>query len=146
MAQALYSSRSRALSVLLVEDQAADARITQKMLEQDAPTESPLHITRAARLLEALEILEEKPVDVVVLDLSLPDGKGPDSILKINQLAPNLPIVVLSGMVDEVNMLRSLEYGAQEFLIKGECSGVMIRQAMYNAIFRKSLLKNRGNA
>ena len=124
------------ITVLLVEDSRRDALLTRWQLHA---IDEEFSFHRVGTLKEALQKMQQLEIDVLVLDLGLPDSDGPHSIQLLTEQFPNLPIVVLSGRSDEVAMLSALQHGAQEFLIKGECSGVMIRQAMRAAIFRKSL-------
>lgn len=136
-----YSSDTHsphAINVLLVEDSRRDALLTRWQLNA---IDDEFFFQRAKSLREALAKIRTHDVSVLVLDLGLPDSDGSHSIHTLTEEFPDLPIVVLSGRSDEVSMLSALESGAQEFLVKGECSGVMIRQALRSAMFRKSLNK-----
>jgi DNA-binding response OmpR family regulator len=123
------------IQVLLVEDSRREALLAQRLLHH---VDDEFDIHRVATMKEPQQWLDTKKVDVVVLDLGLPDSDGPHSIRTLRQQCPDLPIVVLSGQNNAMAAVRSLENGAQEFLLKEECSGKMIRQAILNAIFRKS--------
>jgi DNA-binding NarL/FixJ family response regulator len=124
------------INVLLVEDSRRDALLTRWQL---SAIDDEFFFYRAGTLKDALIQMEQHSIDVLVLDLGLPDSDGLHSLDVLTEQFPTLPIVVLSGRSDEVATLSALQHGAQEFLIKGECSGIMIRQAMRAAIFRKSL-------
>lgn len=126
------------INVLLVEDSRKDALLTRWSL---SAIDDEFFFQRAKSLHEALAKIRTNDVSVLVLDLGLPDSDGSRSIHTLTEEFPDLPIVVLSGRSDEVSMLSALENGAQEFLVKGECSGVMIRQALRSAMFRKSMNK-----
>jgi DNA-binding response OmpR family regulator len=128
------------IHVLLVEDSHREAVLAKKLLE-GADAEFAIH--RVATFKEAQQTALNTKVDVVVLDLGLPDSKGLDTISTFTHLFPLLPVVVLSGCSDVVSVIRALEQGAQEFLLKGECSGKVMRQAILNSIFRKSMEKER---
>lgn len=126
------------IRVLLVEDSSSDARLTTIQLHQGE--EKPIEVVRATMLKEALTLLtDEPPVDAMILDLSLPDSKGSETIRAIRATAPHLPVVVLSGEANEVSVFRALDYGAEAFLLKGECSAEALKHAVYDAIFKKSL-------
>jgi DNA-binding NarL/FixJ family response regulator len=124
------------INVLLVEDSRNEAMITQRQLHA---IDDEFAIHRVTKLGDAMTYITRENIGVVILDLGLPDSNGPESIQTLSQKFPELPIVVLSGRNDEDTVRRALEYGAQEFLNKGECSGNMIRQALLSAMIRKSL-------
>ncbi len=128
------------IKVLHVEDSRSEAIMTDEKIAR--VDDGRMNIRSTTRLATALEILSREKFDALILDLCLPDSDGFESLSVLNQKHPALPIIVLSGMTDELAVLKYLQIGAQEFLLKGECSGQMIRQAIFNAMFRKSLRKN----
>jgi DNA-binding NarL/FixJ family response regulator len=124
--------------VLLVEDSSGDAAAITKAMVYGSPFYN-FKITRKATLEAGIEFLQGTKVDVVLLDLDLPDAKELIAVEHMHNLFPDLPIVIISGYSD-INMVHdALHSGAQEFLIKGECSGVTIRQSIYQAIARKQI-------
>lgn len=127
------------IHVLCVEDSRVEAMACIRKIEE--ADDNRIEIHHVDTLKDALSYIEKHSVDAVLLDLGLPDSDGACSIRALNKKFPDLPVVVLSGREDEVMVLRAFEYGAQEFLLKGECSGMMIRQSIFNAMFRKSLKK-----
>lgn len=129
------------IQVLLIEDSRTEAMVVQAALAREDG--GRLAIRTAASLAQGVDALSAAHVDVVLLDLGLPDADGPESILRLNREFPHVSVVILSGRTDEVAMLRALEYGAQEFLLKGQCTGAMIRHAIFSALFRKSLRKGK---
>jgi len=124
------------ISVLLIEDSRNEAHATQHQLHS---IDDEFDLLRVGRLEEALAQIAQKDFSAIILDLGLPDSNGPQSIKIINERFPSLPIVVLSGRNDAATVRSALEYGAQEFLAKNNCSGNMIRQALRGAIIRQSL-------
>jgi DNA-binding NarL/FixJ family response regulator len=124
------------IPVLLIEDSRNEAHATERQLYA---IDDEFDLTRVGRLEEALSRMAHKDFSAVILDLGLPDSSGPQSIKTISEQFPALPIVVLSGHGDAATVRSALEYGAQEFLTKSNCSGNMIRQALLGAIIRKSL-------
>lgn len=124
------------ISVLMIEDSGNEARIINRLL-QDINSEFTL--SRVSRLGDAMNELAYHKKDVVILDLGLPDSHGPEAIRTIHARYPKLPIVVLSGRSDIDTMRSALEYGAQEFVSKNECSGPIVKQALLTAIARQSL-------
>lgn len=129
---------SAPIDVLLVEDNPGDARLTREMLA-DAGS-AKFRVAHAATLSDAIERLNDAKavaLDVVLLDLSLPDSTGLDGVRRIQAANPHLPIVVLSGLDDEALSFEAVQSGAQDYLVKGNGeSEVMIRAIRY-AIERK---------
>lgn len=129
------------IKILLVEDNPADADLLGEILSEARETNwSLVHVDFFK---EALSFLSQNPVDVVLLDLSLPDKQGLSMVDQIHQAAPNLPIVVLTGLNDQVIALEALRRGAQDYLVKDkiDCNLLprAIRHAMERAQTRKKL-------
>jgi PAS domain S-box-containing protein len=126
---------SEATRVLLVEDNPADARLLKEMLWQIPAFR--FHVIWAERLSAALERLAEGGIDVVLLDLSLPDSRGLNALAKIQGKAPQLPILVLTGLDDEALAARAVREGAQDYLVKGQVDANLLSRAARYAIERK---------
>ena len=106
------------INILLVDDSAADTLITSKVIERDTPKGVTVHISTASRLSDAETTLCTENYDCVLLDLYLPDGRGPDNIQKLHQLSPHTPIIVLSGSDQIRSQEEALQHGACAFIIK----------------------------
>ena len=104
------------IGVLLVEDSPGDARLVEILLGEVATTS--FEITQVESLEGALRCLDESGFDVVLLDLSLPGSNGLGTVERTRERASSIPIVVLSGRDDEETALRSLESGAEDYLVK----------------------------
>jgi len=126
---------SESISVLLVEDNAADARLVREMLVDVGNAAYDLQVTDC--LSNALELIVQCHLDILLLDLSLPDSVGLSSIAEIQTRAPDLPIIVLSGLNDEQIALDAVHNGAQDYLVKGENNGALLSRSMRYAIERK---------
>src|SRR5882672_6281430 len=100
------------LALLLVEDNPADARPIRELLNDSRSTRHAL--THVPRLEDALRALGENRFDAVLLDLGLPDALGLEAVGPINTLAPELPIVVLTGNEDQSVALSAVKAGAQD--------------------------------
>ena len=131
-------------TVLLVEDNPGDARLLREMLDDEGSHETVL--TLAASMSEAEAYLAEHSVDIILLDLGLPDAQGLAAVRRTHSVAPKVPLVVLTGMDDERLAARALQEGAQDYLIKGqivptssqtETRGLL--RAMRYAIERKTM-------
>jgi two-component system cell cycle sensor histidine kinase/response regulator CckA len=126
---------ARATTVLLVEDNPADARLLQEALTSAHQEE--FRLVRVETLCEALRRLADGGIDVVLLDLSLPDGHGLETVVRTHTAAPGLPIVVLTGLEDEALAIRAVREGAQDYLVKGQVDGDVLARAMRYAVERK---------
>lgn len=125
--------------LLLVEDNIADAYLLTEMLEQ--AEEQPWQITQAKRLSIALEYLHNSNFSVVLLDLTLPDSKGLNTVTQIQATAQDLPIVVLTGIDDQELALQAVALGAQDYLVKGQITTELLVRAIRYAIERGQILK-----
>ena len=123
------------LSILLVEDSDSDAHLLRAELEQEPAQHVSLH--RAQTLAEAADLLRSVTADVILLDLSLPDSTGVDTVVRMSAAAPQLPLVVLTGANDERIGLEAVRHGAQDYLIKGQADARLIARSIRYAIARK---------
>lgn len=121
-------------TVLVVEDNPGDARLVELFLLEE--TANPFRILKAGKLTDALESLDAHHVDVVLLDLSLPDSFGLSTLARIRAARPLVPVVVLTGTADEALALDALRQGAQDYLVKGQGDGELLRRSVRYAIER----------
>jgi PAS domain S-box-containing protein len=124
------------VKVLLVEDNPGDARLIVEMLS--GYREQFRIEGHVARLAEAEQVIENTGVDLVLLDLSLPDSEGFDTFKRLLAHGRTLPVLVLSGVDDESLALRMVHAGAQDYLVKGQFDGPLLARAMRYAIERSS--------
>jgi PAS domain S-box-containing protein len=127
------------ISLLLVEDNPADAYLLIDMLEE-AELEQ-WGVIHAKTLKLAIEALNRQSFDVILLDLSLPDSKGLNTITNIRHVAPNIPIVVLTGTDDRQLALQAVAQGAQDYLVKGKISTDVLVRVIHYAIERGKILQ-----
>ncbi len=127
------------LSILLVEDNAGDARLLREMFSSE-PADS-FEIVHMQRLGPALNRLGQGGVDVVLLDLGLPDGNGVENVRRVRMMAPEVPVIVLSGRDDDATVAQSMLEGAQDYLVKGQIETRALPRALRHAIERFSLLR-----
>ncbi len=123
------------VSILLVEDNPGDRRLIHEMLTEARSLTFDLKY--ADRLQAALEHLGESRVDVVLSDLGLPDSQGLETLSKIYAQVPEIPIVVLTGLNDEMLGIQAVNKGAQDYLIKGQVDTNLLVRAIRYAIERK---------
>ncbi|MFA5897105.1 MAG: response regulator [Thermoplasmata archaeon] len=120
--------------ILLVEDNPDDARLVREYLKDAGVFRADL--AHVERLTDAQRILETDRFDVVLLDLSLPDSRGLDTIVGAMEHARGVPIVVFTGLDDEELAVRALHEGAQDYLVKGRMDGSSVSRAIRYAIER----------
>ncbi len=123
--------------LLLVEDNPGDARLLREMLNEQGPQHTEL--THVHRLSDAEKHLAANAVDIILLDLGLPDAHGLGAVRRAHACAPRVPLVVLTGMDDEVLAAQALQEGAQDYLIKGQIEARGLVRALRYAIERKSM-------
>jgi signal transduction histidine kinase len=128
------------LHLLLIEDNPGDARLLTELLRELPGT---TEITHVDRLSEAAHHLKSARPSLILLDLSLPDSHGIDTVSRTLELAPDVPIVVLTGLNDEEVALRAVQAGAQDYLVKGQVEPSLLSRAIRYAIERKQLERER---
>ncbi len=125
------------IKVLLIEDNIAEARLLREVLK--GATKQEFDLFHEKRLKNALNALETQKFDVILLDLTLPDSQGLDSLLPIISKNSHLPIVVLTNMNDEELALEAVRKGAQDYLVKRHINmDILVRSICY-AIERKQM-------
>ena len=123
------------IKILLVEDNPGDARLLREALAETRSVQ--FDSTHVDRLGEALRRLREESFEIILLDLSLPDGQGLDTVARVHGQVPNLPIVVMTGLEDEQLAVDALREGAQDYLVKGKVDGHLLVRSIRYAIERK---------
>jgi two-component system cell cycle response regulator len=121
--------------VLLVDDNLADAALTADSLGRGSL--GRFIVSRATTFAEAARRLSSACYDAILLDLILPDIEGVGAVKAVLAIAPDVPLVVLSGLDDERLALEAVLNGAQDYLIKGQGDGALLRRAIRHAIERK---------
>ena len=129
------ATATQPITVLLVEDNPGDARLILELLGEVQA--QAFDLERVDRLDDALARLAHSGVDVVLLDLGLPDSQGLDTFVRARRGAPNEPIVVISGLDDEQLALEAVRSGAQDYLVKGRIEGQLLARVLRYAIERK---------
>jgi signal transduction histidine kinase/DNA-binding response OmpR family regulator len=126
------------LTVLLVEDNPADAKLIQRMLSgQLGPS---LDLQWYPQLSQALEYLGKESADIILLDLSLQESHGLNTLQEILPAASHLPIIVLTGNEEDLHAaIKAVRTGAQDFLMKSQIDGNLLVRAIRYAIERKQI-------
>ena len=125
--------------LLLVEDNLGEAGLIRTALHEDSYPNGKFELVHVDRLSEAIQLLKESAFDLLLLDLMLPDACGVESVSRVKDVAPSLPIVIVNGINDEAVAIEAMRNGAQDYLIKGEVDTGMLMRALRYAIERKRI-------
>ncbi len=125
------------ISILIVEDNEIDHKVLEAMLSEAPPLISRLKTVSS--LASAIKSLSSDQFDVVVLDLNLPDSRGQDTLKQLNKMYPDVAIVVNTGAYEDELGVKTLGFGAQDFLVKGKYSTYILNKTLRYAIERKRL-------
>jgi diguanylate cyclase (GGDEF)-like protein/PAS domain S-box-containing protein len=123
--------------LLLVEDNPGDARLLREMLNEQGSQYTEL--THVERMSDAEKHLAEHEVDIILIDLGLPDADGLAAVRRAHAAAPRVPLVVLTGLDDESLAAQALQEGAQDYLIKGQIEARGLLRALRYAVERKNM-------
>ncbi len=125
------------LKIVLVEGNAADARLLIQMLHEQIS--ASIEVMPAESMGEAERHLATHRVDIVVLDLGLSDAQGLEAVRRTRAVAPHVPMVVLTDRDDVSLALQALQEGAQDYFVKGRIEPTTLYRAMRYAIERKNM-------
>jgi len=120
--------------ILLIEDDPADAELIREMVETK---EGDCVVATSDRLSSALKLLREGAFEMVLLDLGLPDSSGLETLRRILDEGPPLPVVVLTVTADEELAAQAISMGAQDYLVKGRFDPDLLYRSMLYAVERK---------
>ncbi|MEM7347340.1 MAG: GAF domain-containing protein, partial [Chloroflexota bacterium] len=118
-----------------IEDEPEDAGLLQKLFT--VQKRATFQIEWVDRLQKGLTRLAEPGIDVVLLDLSLPDSEGLQTFTRLQSQAPNMPVIVLTALADEALAIQTMQAGAQDYLVKGEATSNLLVRSVRYAIERK---------
>ncbi len=130
--------RKKSIKALLIEDNPRDTRLIREMIKEVGDNIFGLECTD--RLSKGLECFNKTEIDVVLLDLSLPDCSGINTFVILHTKLPKVPVVVLSDINDETMAIKAMQVGAQDYLVKGELEGKLLVRSIRYAIERQKLL------
>ncbi|MGE5894839.1 MAG: response regulator [bacterium] len=126
------------MKALLIEDNPDDVLLLREYLRTADGNRFTLE--SAEDLASGLDCLSRGGIDVVLLDLSLPDSCGLETFVSVHERAPMAPILLLTGLDDEDLAIKAVQMGAQDYLVKGRVDGNLLIRAMRYAIERNKLL------
>jgi PAS domain S-box-containing protein len=127
---------TRQINVLLVDDNAGDRRLVMLALSRSAGI-----VEFKVRIAETMDqartqVSESKP-DVILLDLGLPDTNGLETVLKMKESSPSVPVIVLTGLMDEEMGLQTIKKGAEDYVVKGRFTDDSLTRTIRYVIERK---------
>jgi diguanylate cyclase (GGDEF)-like protein len=122
-------------TILLVEDNRADAILIRELVREWPPRER-LEVIQVASLAAATDALRGLTPACILLDLGLPDADGSEVVREMRAVAPDIPIVVLTGLDDDDVGAESLRSGAQDYLVKGEVQASLLKRCVHQAAER----------
>jgi len=125
---------TRTLHILLMEDNPGDARLTQLLLEE--ASDFPFNLVHVTSFEQGMSALANGDFDITLVDLSLGDSYGIDTVQSMRQRVPLMPMIVLSGLEDETMAVAALQEGAQDYLVKGQGDGNLIKRSIRYAMER----------
>jgi two-component system cell cycle sensor histidine kinase/response regulator CckA len=124
-------------TLLVIEDNPGDARLLREMIEDSGSLNSEM--IQVESMAQAEHHLAEHHVDVILLDLGLPDAQGLTAVERAHAAAPDVPLVILTGLDDETIATQALQIGAQDYLLKGQIDPRSLSRALRYSVERKAL-------
>lgn len=125
--------------ILIIEDNAADIRFIKELLS--GSINGKIKLFYASNLKDGINLVLSQNFDVLLLDLSLPDSSGMDTLIKVNKKVPQIPIIIITGFEDEQMIKDTLNKGAQDYLIKSQFDRNLLIHTIKYAIERKEFEK-----
>ncbi|MBU4211569.1 MAG: response regulator [Verrucomicrobia bacterium] len=125
-------------TVLLIEDDPADAQLIMEILREEP--ENAMEILHVSTLAHGLKALACGGIDIVLLDLTLPDSSGHNTFAMLHEHVSTIPVIVLTGMDDKEMAIRIVQEGAQDYLVKSLVDYTMLARSIGYSIERKRTL------
>ena len=120
------------ISTLLIEDNPIHVRLIQELLSE--ATNPSFDLVSADSLAKGIGMLSEHEIDVVLLDLVLPDSEELDTFIRLRASNPDVPVVILTSLDDVTLAARAVEVGAQDYLVKAQINSALLVRSIRYAI------------
>ena len=121
--------------IIIIEDNKGDFQLLKENLAAASILFNKIIHLQSLEELHALP--ESNNPDLVFLDLNLPDSKGIETFIFVNQFFSTVPVIILSGLDDVDLAIQAIQEGAQDYLIKGDCEGKILSKSVQHSIERK---------
>ncbi len=128
------------LTILTVEDNPSDLFLLEHMLRASGLVIRQLFSADSIR--EAHALLTTQEIDLVLLDLTLPDSFGIHSFIHLKPVVQRIPVIILTGLSDTNVALEAIKEGAQDYLVKGELTEGLLAKAIQYSLERKRTLEH----
>ena len=129
---------STLIKILLIEDNPGDARLVEILLEESDFLNCK--VINKQSLTEGIEALDKEEFSIVLLDLTLPDSRGFDTLQRLIKAHPDVNVIVMTGLSDKALGLNAVKVGAQDFLMKGGFDSDLLAKTLRYSIERKGVL------
>lgn len=126
------------IDVFIIEDSPGDVYLVKTLLQQSA--DNHFTINHQNSLKAGIAYLQQHPVDIVLLDLILPDSSGIDTFLTLNKYFPAIPTIIITSSNDDDTAVKALQAGAQDYLVKSVIANDMLGRVIIHSIQRQRLL------
>lgn len=134
----IIAPSQKPIKVLLIEDNRGDARLIREMLANEHRNGSThFDLVHASTLAAGIERLADEEIDIILADLILPDSQRLETFTRLHVQAPTLPIVILTGSDDKELAIQTAQFGAQDYLLKGQVDGNLLVRSLLYAMERK---------
>ena len=125
------------IRVLLIEDSAVISETIRDTLASDA--KFLFDLTSVDCLKSGFDCLKTKQIDIIILDLTLPDSQGMDTFIKTHNEFPRVPVIILTGVDDETLAFQAVSHGAQDYLVKNQVNIPLISRSIAYALERNRI-------
>lgn len=129
--------------ILYIEDNSSDSRLIKELLLEDS--DQDYKVISREKLADGLNYLGQNTVDVILLDLSLPDSVGYDTFEKVKSVALDIPIIILTGSSLQRESLKQCLDNAKNYLVKGNIDSHSLISAIKQAIQKPNTTKDSSN-
>ena len=126
------------INVLLIEDNSGDAQLIKEKLSS-ASSPACIHLEWVKCLQKGLDYLKTNPMDAILVELSLPDSNGLDTLQRVLNFVPQIPVIVMTRLINEETETKALQAGAQDFLVKDQVDGRLLVRVIQYGVQRKQI-------
>lgn len=128
------------IKILMIEDSMGDGQYISAIIKEEDWVD--VVIEQAFRLSSGIDKLRKHQYDVILLDLTLPDSYGIDTVRKLFAETRSIPVVIMTGMEDESLGMEAVRMGAQDYLVKLQIDGKTLIRSIIYAMARKQAVKS----